>query len=334
MEIICISKNELKAVITNYGARLMQLWVPDLNDQLADIVLGFETPKEYIMAHEKYYGATIGRFANRIADGIFKFQNQKYQLNKNNGKNHLHGGVLGFHHQIWEIVSVLPDQVIMKYNSKHLEEHYPSHLNIQVTYTLTDENSLKISYNGQAEKPTILNMTHHSFFNLSGQNTSILEHQLQINAFDYIPINEELIPLGYYESVENSPFDFRIMKPIGADIEQEHEQLKRANGYDHTFVLDKNDQGKRIRACTLYDPISKRQMDVFTNQPGLQVYTANFLDGSDIGKNNMAYHSRSAICLETQHFPDTPNQALFPSCEVNPQEGYNRFCEYKLSIKR
>jgi aldose 1-epimerase len=330
-KVIIENKNGLKATFTNYGARLMSLLVPDIRGNLSDIVLGFHEPKDYLQAEEKYFGVTVGRYTNRIAKGIFCLSGVEYQLTINNPPNNLHGGNEAFHEKIWQIVSVTKDKVIMSCESIDGEEGFPGNIKIEATFHITAEDSLKISYHAKTDKPTPINLTHHSFFNLKGGNGGSIEnHILTIYAEKYTPVNAALIPLGIYESVENTPFDFRTAKTIGQDINSPSYQIKLGNGYDHNFVLKEKNSNEMIHAATVYEPISGRKMEVHTNQPGIQFYTANWLSGNDKGKLGKPYRSRTAFCLETQHFPDTPNQASFPSCTLLPNEVYNYSCEYKF----
>lgn len=327
------NKNGLEATFSNYGQRLVSLLVPDKNGKLDDVVLGFSTLDEYMNAKEKYFGATIGRYGNRISQGTFTLNNEKYQLPVNNKTNHLHGGNIGFNSVVWKANQLGDSEIEFTRTSPDMEEGYPGNLKVKVHYVLTDENELKINYEATTDKSTIINLTHHSFFNLKGAgNGDILDHFLMINA-DYItPINESSIPTGNLVKVEGSPFDFREAKAIGKDIEVDHLQLKIGKGYDHNFVLKnvpKNKDGL-VLAARLTEPKSGRIMEVYTGEPGMQLYTSNYLDGSTIGKNGKRYAFRGAVCLETQHFPDSPNQTNFPSTILNPGEKYESNCVYKF----
>ncbi len=332
MEVFKIGNGTLDATITNYGARLMSLIVPDALGIKKDIVWGFPTPEEYKEADELYYGATIGRMANRISGASFKINGEKYQLEPNDFPNHLHGGKNGFHNRIWEVIGQGVDFVTMFLHSPSGEGGYPGCLDIQVKYRITENNGLKISYQAQADRNTPINLAHHSYFNFTGSESwDILQHILKINADYYTPIHESGIPDGSFKNVGNTPFDFRSQKFIGAQIDSDHPQIKMGKGYDHNFVLKKENSSEIILAAEAFEPLSGRMMQVWTNQPGLQFYTSNFLSGKDVGKNGKSYTARSAFCLETQHFPDSPNKPHFPSCFISPDESYNYSCEYRFT---
>lgn len=322
----------IKVKITNYGGRVVSLWTPDKNNNFDDIVLGFETIDEYMNTSEKYFGCIVGRYANRINNGSFKLNNIEYKLKKNNAPNHLHGGEIGFDSVIWKIQNQTNNSITLTYRSYHLEEGYPGNLDVKVTYKLTEKNELKIQYWAYTDQKTIVNLTHHSFFNLKGAgNGSINDHLLEINASNYTPVNKNLIPTGQIKPVKNTPFDFSKLKPIGSDIKVKNDQLSFGQGYDHNYVLNKKNDDISF-AAKVIEPESKRVMEVYTNEPGLQFYGGNFLDGSVKGKNNKTYNYRTAFCLETQHFPDSPNNENFPSTELNPGEEYYSICIYKFSV--
>lgn len=315
--------------ITNYGGRVVNLWVPDKNGVHDDVVLGYEALDEYV-EKGKYYGALIGRYGNRIAAGKFHLDSAEFVLATNNGANHLHGGKIGYNHVAWDASLISNNELALSYLSEDGEEGYPGNLNIQVTYLLTEDNSLKISYAATTDKATPVNLTSHSFFNLRGAGKgSINDHVLQINASNFTPVVEGLIPTGELAPVKNTPFDFTTPTAIGARLDQESEQLVFGLGYDHNFVLDGS--GMRI-AAKVEEPISGREMEVLTDEPGLQFYGGNFLNGEDIGKGNLIYKYREAFCLETQHFPDSPNHSNFPSAILHPGETYSSTCIYKFSI--
>lgn len=330
-KIVIENKNGLKAMMTNYGARLMSLWIPDKRGSLSDIVLGFNDPKDYLLAEEKYFGPTVGRYANRIAKGTFTLNNVEYRLPINNSPNNLHGGVEAFHEKIWQVNSLSKDKVIMSYKSVDGEGGFPGSVKVSVAFYLTSKNTLSIVYYASTDRTTPLNLTHHSYFNLKGHDKgSIEDHILTIYADKYTPMDSSHIPIGIYESVENTPFDFRKGKPIGKDINTPNYQMELGNGYDHNFVLKEKNSKVIIHAATAYEPISGRRMEIHTNQPGMQLYTANWLSGKDVGKSGKPYTARTAFCLETQHFPDSPNQELFPSCIITPENPYNYCCEYRF----
>ncbi len=330
------NKNGLVACFTNYGQRLISLMVPDRKGNLTDIVLGFKNLKKYQTAREKYFGATIGRYGNRIAEGKFSLDGKHYQLATNNKKNHLHGGNKGFNSVVWDANQMADNEIEFTRTSANGEEEYPGNLEVKVHYVLTDANELKIEYTATTDQKTIINLTHHSFFNLAGEgNGSINDHLLEINADRYTPVNESMIPTGELASVVGTPFDFRTIKQIGKDLEVINEQLEFGKGYDHNFVLNnsrKNAEGLFF-AARVEDPKSGRVMEVFTNEPGLQFYAGNFLDGKTLGKCGKPYVYRGAFCLETQHFPDSPNQPNFPSTSLNVGEVYKSKCVYKFSLK-
>ncbi len=326
--------NGLEAVFTNYGQRLVSLYVPDSKGDFDDVVLGFGSLAEYQNAKEKYFGASIGRYGNRIANGRFSLNDSIYKLAQNNGKNHLHGGIKGFESLIWNVRQISDHELEFTRISPDGEEGYPGNLEVKVQYDLTNNNELKINYYAVTDKPTPINLTHHSFFNLSGEgNGSINSHRLMINADAFTPIDEGLIPTGELRPVVNTPFDFRKLKPIGEDLDTlKNEQLRRAKGFDHNFVLNNKSttSNELILAAKVVEPVSGRVMEVLTNEPGLQFYGGNFLDGKTQGKSGKPYEFRGAFCLETQHFPDSPNQDQFPSTILKPGEEYRSTCVYKF----
>jgi len=328
------NKNGVISEITNYGARVVSLWVPDLNGSFDDIVLGCSTLDDYISIKERYFGATIGRYANRIKNGKFKINNTDFILKKNNGPNHLHGGNIGYNDVVWEGKQLDNQTVEFKYLSKNMEEGYPGNLNVKVIYHLSDQNELKIEYFANTDEPTYVNLTHHSFFNLLGAgNGNINDHLLYINAKSFTPIDSKLIPTGKIELAEGTPFDFNTLTKIGKRLNDEDEQLKFGNGYDHNFVLN-NSNSTDILAARVIEKKSGRILEVYTNEPGMQLYGGNFLDGKTIGKQNKAYDYRSAFCLETQHFPDSPNNPNFPNTLLKPKNNYYSICIYKFLVKK
>ena len=322
--------NGLKAEITNYGGRVVSLFVPDRNGHFDDIVLGYDNPENYLYSNEKYYGALIGRYGNRIGKARFSIGDQTYFLEENNGENSLHGGGKGFHNVNWNAHQVNEGTLELKYVSNDMEEGFPGNLNVRVVYCLTDDNELKIEYFASTDKQTIINLTHHSFFNLTGDLAkTINNHVLQIPSAFYTPVDEGLIPTGEIAQVEGTPFDFRVPTAIGERVEEDHDQLKFGHGYDHNWVLDGAAGNKEVRlAARVKEPVSGRVMAVYTNEPGIQFYGGNFLNGKDIGKGGIPYRHRTAFCLETQHFPDSPNKSNFPPVLLNPGEEYYSVCFY------
>jgi aldose 1-epimerase len=316
------NRNQLQVSVINYGGIITSLLVPDKNGVLEDVVLGFDSLDEYVDHNDPYLGAIIGRFGNRIANGKFELDGKAYQVATNNNGQHLHGGLKGFDKVYWEIEAVgdAGDTLQLTYLSKHMEEGYPGNLHVTVLYTLTDDDRLVIRYKATTDKRTVVNLTSHSYFNLTGNcKRDILEHQLKLNAASFIPVEQTLIPSGEIRSVENTPFDFQRVHAIGERINHPEEQLRFAGGYDHTFVLS----GKISEvAASVSDPVSGRVMEVYTTEPGVQLYTGNFLNGAK-GKQNALYHYRYGFCLETQHFPDSPNKPAFPNVVLNPGETFS-----------
>lgn len=329
------NKNGMEVKITNYGGIITSIIVPDKNGKMADVVLGFDSLAKYLEPHP-YFGAIIGRYGNRIANGKFQIDNKEYSLVKNNGENHLHGGTKGFDKVIWNATQIRTPKrvgVEMSYKSIDMEEGYPGNLEVIVQYSLTNDNQLLIAYEAKTDKKTHCNLTNHSYFNLSGEgNGTILNHELTINSNKITLTDEGLIPTGELQAVESTPFDFRFATNIGERIDNENEQMKNGGGYDHNFVL--NQRKNNERAATLFDPKSGRFMEFFTNEPGIQVYTGNFLDGSLIGKSGKPYLKRGAVCLEAQHFPDSPNQSSFPSTQLGPEKLYSSLTIYKFSVRK
>ncbi|MCR9265711.1 MAG: galactose mutarotase [Flavobacteriaceae bacterium] len=321
------------AEITNYGGKVVSLWLSDKSGNYEDVVLGHENIDDFLNAKEKYFGAIIGRYGNRIAHGKFTLDGKEYTLATNNGDNSLHGGNKGFDAVVWDAKQVDAQTLELTYLSKDGEEGYPGNLSVRVLYQLTDANELKIEYWATTDQSTVVNLTHHSFFNLHGAgNGTINDHLLQIHAAHYTPVDAGLIPTGEIAAVEGTPFDFQELKPIGAELEVKNQQLDYGMGYDHNFVLEQNGEGLNY-AAKVVEPTSGRAMEVYTNEPGMQFYGGNFLDGSIVGKEGKAYEFRTAFCLETQHFPDSPNQPDFPSTRLDPGEEYYSICVYKFSVE-
>lgn len=323
--------NGLTAQITNYGGRVVNLFVPDRKGKFEDIVTGYATLDGYLKSNEIYYGTLIGRYGNRIAQGRFVLNDSTYVLATNDGPNHLHGGIKGFNNVVWDAIQQDDKTLLLSYISVDGEEGYPGNLLVNVTYELNDNNELKIQYWATTDKATHVNLTHHSFFNLKGAgNGDVNKHIMQINADYYTPVDETLIPTGEIAPVGGTPFDFRTPFEIGARVDQDNQQLKYGKGYDHNWVLKNEASDEIVFAAKVVEPTSGRTLEVYTNEPGIQFYGGNFLNGSDVGKYGKAYTHRGALCLETQHFPDTPNQQGFPSTVLVPGSEYYSVCTYKF----
>jgi aldose 1-epimerase len=322
--------------ITNFGAIVTNLFVADKNGILTDVVLGYDSLNQYEQ-DQSFFGAIVGRYANRINKGKFRLNGKEYQLPINNGKHHLHGGPKGFYKVLWQAESIanesIGDSLSLSYISDDGEQGYPGTVKLNVIYSLTDENELKISYEGITDKLTILNLTHHSYFNLNGDfNKTILSHELAINADQYTPVDNGQIPTGELATVEHTPMDFRVSRQIGLQINDDFKQLEYGNGYDHNWVL--NNYNRKVRkVASVYEPESGRFMEILTDQPGLQFYSGNSINGSIKGKEGIEYKFRTGLCLETQHFPDSPNKPEFPSVTLKPGETYKQTTIYKFSIK-
>lgn len=325
----------MEVQIMNYGGIITSIKVPDRDGEIADVALGFSTFPEYLKEHP-YFGALVGRYGNRIAKGSFTIDDNIFTLAKNNGENSLHGGLKGFDKKLWSNESFQTDDAIgvkLSGRSTDMEEGYPGNLDIEVNYSLNNENELIIDYAAVTDKATVVNLTNHTYFNLKGEgNGDILDHELVIHADRFTPVDETLIPTGELKSVENTPFDFRQKHSIGERINQEdNQQITFGGGYDHNFVLN-NQSGKLSLVATVVENGSGRQVEVLTTEPGVQFYTGNFLDGTLKGKSGKPYIKRGAFCLETQHFPDSPNQDNFPSARLNPGETYTSKTIYRFSI--
>ncbi len=329
------NRNGMQVAITNYGGRVVKLLVPDRQGEMADVVLGFDHLPGYL-GNEPFFGALVGRYANRIGNARFKLNGVEYQLEANDGKNSLHGGSHGFDKKVWKAkeISGAEPALELTYLSKDGEEGYPGNLTATVVYTLTNKNELKIDYRAITDKDTVVNLTNHSYFNLVGQgNGDILKTQLMINADRFTPVDSTLIPTGELRKVEGTPLDFRMLTPIGAHINADDEQMRFGKGYDHNFVLSRKGPGP-VLAARAIDPGSGRELEVLTTQPGVQFYSGNFLDGSVKGKGGIAYGKRSGFCLETQHFPDSPNKPNFPSAELKPGHTYHEVTVFRFSVAK
>jgi aldose 1-epimerase len=328
--------NGAEARITTYGGIVVSLKMPDRNGKFADIVLGYDSLDGYLKNNGPYMGALIGRYANRIAKGAFKVEKIEYHVAVNNPPNHLHGGLKGFDKVVWTARALrVPNGAALQltYLSKDGEESYPGNLTVKVIYTLTDANELKIQYSATTDQRTVVNLTSHSYFNLAGQgNGDILKHRLFLNANRFTPTDAGSIPTGELRPVRGTPFDFTKPAEIGARIDQDDQQLKFGSGYDHNFVLNK--QGQRLTlAARVEESTSGRVLQVYTTEPGLQLYSGNFLDGSITGKEGKVYNRRYGFCLEAQHFPDSPNKPKFPSVLLIPGQRYTQTTVYKFSTK-
>jgi len=316
------NRNGVEARITNYGGILVSLKTPDRHGTLVDIVLGFDSVEGYQANPSPFFGALIGRYANRIGHARFTLGGVEYKLDKNDGDNTLHGGSRGFDKRLWSARELPDGGLELTYLSKDGEEGFPGNLTATVTYHLTDANELRIDYAATTDKLTVVNLTNHSYFNLKGAgSTDILGHRLMLNADRFTPVDAGLIPTGELRPVAGTPFDFRKPTAIGAHIEEADEQLKLGHGYDHNWVIHRTGDGL-TPAARVDEPTTGRVLEVLTTQPGVQFYTSNFLDGTIHGKGGMVYARRSALCLETQHFPDSPNKPAFPSTELKPGERY------------
>ena len=328
-----LKNNNCEIEVITYGGIITSIKVPDINNNLIDIALGFNNLDAYLEGHP-YFGAIVGRFANRIDNGKFLINEEEYKLALNNNGTSLHGGIKGFDKVNWNVINydyLNKRSIKLNYLSKHMEEGYPGNLDIYVTYTLLDDNELKVEYQAETDKTTVLNLTQHSYFNLSGESSGdILDHELLINADSFLPVNEKIIPTGEIKNVQDTPFDFRERKKIRRDILKNNRQLKLGNGYDHCWVL--NDYNKKLRKISeVYSNQTRIKMEVFTDLPGLQLYSGNFLDGSLNSKKGKKYINRSGLCLETQAFPNSPNNESFPTTILEPGEKFYSQTSFKFS---
>jgi len=328
---ILSNKKGAKISVINYGAKIVSIFVPDKNGNLIDIVLGKSCIDDYMNSQEPYFGAICGRTANRIANGRFSLEGREYQLAVNNGPNNLHGGIKGFNAVVWDAHQLDEQTIELTYLSKNGEEGFPGNLFVTNVYHLTDDNALEISYEATTDQTTIVNLTNHSYFNLSGEGDPYIgDHRLVINADYYLPTSDVAIPYGQPEKVDGSPFDFRTEYTIGERIEEKCEQLLFGNGYDHNFNLNQSGDGMTFCAKAV-SPKTGIVMEIYTCEPGVQLYTGNYLNGSFIGKNGHSYPKRSAFCLETQHYPDSINHPDFPTIILKPQEKFKSKTIYKFS---
>lgn len=330
------NKSGMEVAITNFGGIVVALKVPDRNGKLDDVVLGYDNLDGYT-SNTAYFGAIIGRYGNRIAHGEFALDGVTYHLPQNDGDNTLHGGKVGFNKRVWTAKDVSGSQgpaLELTYLSKDGEEGFPGNLNVRVVYTLTDKNELRIEYFATTDKPTVVNLTNHSYFNLAGQgNGDILGHEVALHADRFTPVDQVLIPTGELRAVKGTPFDFTKPTAIGARINQDDQQLKVGRGYDHNWVLNSGGRGGLSLAAEAYDPKSGRVLDVLTTEPGIQFYTGNFLDGTIHGKGGKVYNLRYGFCLETQHFPDSPNHPSFPPTLLKPGQEYKSTTGFRFSTR-
>lgn len=329
---ILSNQNGLKVAVCNYGARLVAVITPDKNNQMADITFGYNSIEAYLN-DQIYSGPIVGRYANRLKDARFQLDGATYQLFKNDGDNTLHGGKTGLDKVVWSKVEAGGNRVTLAYLSPDGEEGYPGNLSLTKTFTLTENNELKIEYSATTDAPTVINLSNHAYWNLKGEGqASILDHYFMINANHYTPIDAECIPTGEIATVENTPFDFRKGKKVGRDIDQVNEQLTNGKGYDHNWVLNKSEEGEITLAAKLWEETSGRFIEIYTSEPGMQFYSGNFLDGSVTGKSGSPYQHRSGLIFETQHFPDSPNNSNFPTTVLRPGENYQHIAIYKFGV--
>lgn len=321
--------------VTNYGARVVSLWTPDREGRYEDIVLGYENIGRYIdNTGERFLGAVVGPYANRIAKGRFTLDGTEYTLPLNNNGQTLHGGLQGVDRVVWDVVSATDDKLVLHYLHPDGQDGFPGNLDIEMTYSLTPDNEFRVDYKATTDKPTVANFSHHPFFNLKGEgNGTVLDNVLTINASHTTPVDSVLIPTGQIAPVEGTPFDFREPHAIGERIGADNQQLRNGGGYDHNWVIDRKTKSGIEQAATVWEPASGRTIEVLSDQPGLQVYSGNFFDGTSIGKYGKPQRYRESLALETQKFPDSPNHDNFPSTVLRPGETYTQVCIYKFGVK-
>lgn len=330
-----ISNEHMTAHFTNYGARIVGLWMADKEGNSTDVVVGFKNIDSYLKSTESYFGATIGRYGNRIAKGKFTLDGVEYQITLNNGQNALHGGKKGFQDVVWDVEQPDSTTLIFTYLSKDGEEGFPGNLNTKVTYSIKNDNELTMEYEATTDKKTPVNLTNHAFFNLNGEGSGeILNHSVQIFADKFNPVDSTLIPTGQLQNVLNTPFDFTKAKTIGERINDENEQLNFGKGYDHNYILSGKEENGMRHAATVKGDKSGIIMDIFTREPGIQFYSGNFMQGKNTFKNGSNDNFRTAFAMETQHFPDSPNQPSFPNTVLSPGEKYHTISIYKFSIEK
>lgn len=330
---ILSNKQGSEMAVTNYGAKIVSLMVPDKDGKLTDVVLGHPTINEYLASEEPYFGAICGRTANRIAHGRFSLDGKEYRLAVNNGPNSLHGGAKGFNAVVWDVKNVTENSIQLYYLSADGEEGYPGNLEVTLTYTLTDDNAVDIVYEAKTDKTTILNLTNHSYFNLSGEGDPYIgDHLLTLNADTYLPTDATAIPYGEAETVKGTPMDFTTPHSIGERINKDFQQLHFGKGYDHTYVLNKNSENEYSYVGVCESPKTGIKMEMYTTEPGVQLYTGNWMTGNFQAKNAHTYPERSAVCFETQHFPDTINKPEYPSVVLKPEEKFYSRTTYKFLV--
>lgn len=330
-----LKAGDITMQVTNYGGRVVSLWVPDRDGNFADIEIGYQNISRYIdNKGERYLGAVVGPYANRIADGRFTLDGKEYTLPQNDNGQTLHGGTLGLDRIVWSVDEVTGNSLLMSCTLPDGQDGFPGNRTVKMRYELTPENEFVVTYEGTTDAPTVMNISHHSFFNLKGEgNGTVLDNILTINASHTTPVDSHLIPTGEIADVEGTPFDFRTPTAIGSRIGEENEQLRNGKGYDHNWVIDREDDGTVIRVADLYEPQSGRGIEVWSDQIALQFYSGNFFDGSYDGKYGRPIGHREAVALETQRYPDSPNHADFPSCTLRPGEVYKHTCIYKFYTK-
>ena len=327
------NKNNMEVCITNFGGRIVSVMVPDKDGQMRDVVLGFDSIQDYI-SKPSDFGATIGRYANRINQGQFTLDGVEYQLPRNNYGHCLHGGPQGFQYRVFDAELLNPQELQLTYRAEDGEEGFPGNITCKVVMKLTDDNAIDIRYEAETDKPTIVNMTNHSYFNLDGDAASNADHLLMVDADYYTPVDSTFMTTGEIVPVEGTPMDFTTPKAVGKEIDNyDFVQLKNGKGYDHNWVLNTKGDLSQV-AAKLTSPESGITLEVYTNEPGVQVYTGNFLDGTVTGKKGIVYNQRASVCLETQHYPDSPNKADWPSVVLEPGQTYNSECIFKFSVEK
>lgn len=330
-----LKRGKLTMQVTNYGGRVVALWAPDRKGNMDDVTLGYDHIDKYLNnTGERYLGAVVGRCANRIAGGAITLDGEEYQLSKNEGENTLHGGELGTDRVVWDVVKANDTAIVMHVVLPDGQDGFPGNLDITMTYTLTKDNAFRIDYEATTDKTTLCNLSHHSLFNLLGEGHSVLNHELEINSAWILPVGQDLIPLGSFRSIKDTPFDFIERHAIGQRIDEVDDQLSVGKGYDHNWIITSNLSGKLVHCATLYEPTSGRKMEVLSDQMGMQFYSGNFFDGKAMGKHG-AHLYRGAVALETQKFPDAIHQENFSDNAVlNPGEVYKHTCVYKFSTAK